>query len=150
MVYGKKMPAVFTAASLLCLISFHRSAFAANPYESDIVSWGSTQMLDHSAIAITANNFYTAALMENGTVVAWGLNDNNRATVPAGLDSVKAIAAGGHHTVVLRENGTVVAWGRNSDGQATVPAGLDNVKAIAAGGFHTVAVLNRVITAVRK
>jgi alpha-tubulin suppressor-like RCC1 family protein len=130
----------FIAFVLTFLLSVSYSVFAANPYESDIVSWGSMQMLDRPAIAIAAGYYHTVALKEDSTVVAWGDDAYGETSVPAGLDSIKAIAAGRVYTVALRENGTVVAWGDNSYGQMTIPVGLDSVMAIAAGagGYHTV------------
>lgn len=67
------------------------------------------------------------------TVVAWGRNDTDQTTVPAGLTAVTAIAAGYYHSLALKSDGTVVAWGDNASGQTTIPAGLSGVTAIAAG-----------------
>ena len=92
-------------------------------------------------IAIAAGNWYTVALKDDGTVVAWGWNRDGQCNVPAGLKDVIAIAAGSQHTVALKDDGTVVAWGYNRDGQCNVPAGLKNVIAIAAGEKHTAALL---------
>jgi len=107
--------------------------------------------------AIAAGGYHTVALKPDGTVVAWGYNEQGQttgtpSTVPPYiatanpvtlngqiLSGVVAIAAGDAHTVALKSNGTVVAWGNNGYGQTTVPAGLSGVVAIAAGGFHTVA-----------
>ena len=74
---------------------------------------------------------HLVALRENGTVLAWGLNDHGQTDVPAGLRNVKAVAAGWTHSLALLKNGSVVAWG---DGPGTViPDGLRRVKFIAAG-----------------
>jgi hypothetical protein len=80
----------------------------------------------------------TAALNNNGTVVAWGWNGDGQTNVPAGLSGVKAIAGGYTHTLALKRDGMVVAWGDNSYGKTNVPAGLSNVTAIAAGS-HSLA-----------
>lgn len=76
---------------------------------------------------------------QDGTVVAWGLNNLGQTTAPAGLDDVVAVGAGRLHTVALRTDRTVVAWGSNSFGQTEVPAGLTDVVAIAVGHYHTLA-----------
>jgi hypothetical protein len=79
------------------------------------------------------------ALLKNGTVVAWGLNEDGElgdgtitnSSVPVQvcavgaaapckdnvLSGVTAIAAGGGHNLALLNNGTVVAWGLNSEGE---------------------------------
>jgi alpha-tubulin suppressor-like RCC1 family protein len=101
--------------------------------------------------AISAGQKHSLALLENGTVVAWGSNDagqlgNGTTTLSAvpipvsGLSEVKAISAGSHQSVALLKNGTVMAWGAypgdgTSSSLAPVPVGgLSGVVAIAAGG----------------
>jgi alpha-tubulin suppressor-like RCC1 family protein len=114
--------------------------------------------------AVAAGEDYSLALLNNGTVMAWGgnesgqLGDGNTAEanlpVPVkGLTGVKAIAAGGEHSLALLTNGTVMAWGDNESGQlgdgkagnSNVPValkGLAGVTAIAAGGEHSLALLS--------
>ena len=54
--------------------------------------------------AITAGEYHTVALKNDGTVVVWGYNVYGQTTVPAGLSGVTAIAAGFGHTVALVGN----------------------------------------------
>lgn len=79
------------------------------------------------------------ALLANGSLVAWGGNDDNVSAIPPGLTNVVAIAAGYIHSVAIKSDGTVVAWGDNSSGQTNVPPGLSNVVAVSAGEFHSLA-----------
>ncbi len=90
-------------------------------------------------VTIATSNGTNLALKRDGTVVAWGDNDQGQATVPAGLTDVIAIAAGDFHSLALKRDGTVVAWGSNAYGQLNVPAGLCDVTAIVAGRFHSLA-----------
>ncbi|TYQ15992.1 UNVERIFIED_CONTAM: RHS repeat-associated protein [Acetivibrio alkalicellulosi] len=72
---------------------------------------------------------HTVALMEDGTVMAWGRNGDGelgvgenveRSTTPSfvkELSNVKQISTRGFHTLALKEDGTVVAWGSNGSGQ---------------------------------
>jgi alpha-tubulin suppressor-like RCC1 family protein len=89
------------------------------------------------AIAVSGGWDHSVALLEDGTVVAWGsrcqgqlgdgLRDSNswsehpvRVRGPNGegrLGGGTALACGAHHTVVLREDGTLLAWGGNFEGQ---------------------------------
>ncbi len=113
--------------------------------------------------SVAAGGVHSLALLANGTVLAWGANNdlqlgeegvgrNIPGTVP-GLSGVTAIAAGANHSLALLGNGTVQAWGENEYGQlgdgntseASVPVavkGLTNVKAIAAGGNFSLALLD--------
>lgn len=79
------------------------------------------------------------ALLEDGTLRAWGNNSEGQTTIPPDLEPVQAIAAGSGHTVALLSNGSVRAWGWNYSGQATIPSDLESIQAIAAGENHTIA-----------
>jgi len=108
--------------------------------------------------AITAGEWHTVALKNDGTVVAWGGNGSGQVTgtppteepyyaiaspVTLGgqvLSGVTAIAAGESHTVALKNDRSVVAWGSDGSGEVTVPlAAQSGVMAIATGYRHTVA-----------
>ncbi|WP_255203865.1 RCC1 repeat-containing protein [Myxococcus sp. AM011] len=104
---------------------------------------------------------HVLALHSNGTVSAWGSNDQgqlgNGSTIAStspvqvqGLTDVFTVSTGGAHSLALRSNGTAWAWGSNHAGQRAdgsvwqqvVPMkldGLSNVKAIAASRSHTLA-----------
>jgi hypothetical protein len=86
--------------------------------------------------AIEAGDSHTVALKNDGSVVAWGYNENGQVTgtpsdypfsaiaspVTLGgqvLSGVTAIAVGGSHTVALKDDGSLVAWGVNYSGQVT-------------------------------
>ncbi len=119
---------------------------------------------------IAAGLEHTLALQTNGTVMAWGGNEQGQlgdgTTSPRstpkqvpGLASAVAVAAGGQFSLALLENGTVLAWGNNGQGElgngtttgpgcggtckatpAPVP-GLTNVIAISAAGGNGLALL---------
>jgi alpha-tubulin suppressor-like RCC1 family protein len=113
---------------------------------------------------VAAGYYHTLLLQTDGTVKAWGYNNNGQlgdgttssrptAVTVSGLANVKAVAAGRGHSLALMNDGTVQAWGDNSSGQlgdgttssrltAGLVPGLTNVQAIAAGGAFTLALLN--------
>jgi alpha-tubulin suppressor-like RCC1 family protein len=105
----------------------------------------------------TENSGWGLALLENGTVMAWGRNADKElgngtqpnSDVPVavnGLSEVAAISAGpGEHSLALLKNGTVESWGHSfffgSSHAPEVVSGLSGVKAIAAGRFFSLALL---------
>lgn len=89
-------------------------------------------------VAIAAGNNHNVALLNDGTVVSWGLagahlgngSGSDDRTTPARvcavgtwdcanqpLSGITAISAGSYHNLALRADGSVVAWGSNSWGQ---------------------------------
>ena len=113
--------------------------------------------------ALATGDRFNLALLQNGTVAAWGNNVSGQlgnrsaiasgvATSVPGLSGVTAIAAGGSHALALLGNGTVMAWGDNADGQlgngsnrtGATPqrvTGLTGVTAVSAGLRHSLALL---------
>lgn len=180
----RRMRAVVVAAAVLAAVA--ASAQPAAAQEDGVLSWGfgSYGMLgigeggfsapdaavpvQVSALtgvkALAGGDEHVLALLENGTVDAWGYNkeaalgesEQIERAVPTpveGLEGVTAIAAGNQFSLALLEDGTVLAWGANGKGQlgdgsqadsATPVAvsGLSGVVAIAAGGDHALALLS--------
>jgi alpha-tubulin suppressor-like RCC1 family protein len=106
--------------------------------------------------AVSGGGIYAMALLGNGTVVAWGNNEQGELgdgttterTLPVavkGLTNVTAISAGTETSLALLADGTVMAWGDNGSGElgngstepmSTVPVpvrGLTHIVAITAG-----------------
>jgi alpha-tubulin suppressor-like RCC1 family protein len=113
-------------------------------------------------VAVSAGYGYDLALLQNGTVVAWGRNEfgtlgdgtttSSNVPVPvSGLTAVKAIAAGGRFGMALLSDGMPMVWGWQYplghepfayEPLTPVPVeGLSDVKAIAAGSEHRLALL---------
>jgi alpha-tubulin suppressor-like RCC1 family protein len=105
----------------------------------------------------TENSGWGLALLENGTVMAWGRNadkelgngtqpNSDVPLVVSGLSEVAAISAGpGEHSLALLKNGTVESWGHSfffgPSHAPEVVSGLSGVKAVAAGRFFSLALL---------
>ncbi len=98
------------------------------------VSATSSTLLHRKTIyAEATGGSHSLALISDGTVASWGLNDSGQlgnnstasslvpvAVTTAGIlagKTVVAIAAGADHSLALCSDGTLVAWGSNSDGQ---------------------------------
>jgi alpha-tubulin suppressor-like RCC1 family protein len=84
------------------------------------------------AVAVTAGDGHTCALLADGAVRCWGRNDTgqlgNGATLPADGSATpaqpvalgqpaRAVAAGGFHTCAILADGSVRCWGADTDGQ---------------------------------
>ncbi|MDZ7817030.1 MAG: RCC1 repeat- and reductase domain-containing protein [Planctomycetota bacterium] len=119
-------------------------------------------------IAIAAGQYHSLALSSDGTVWAWGYNNdgqlgdgtNDTSNVPVQvslsgcMDTVVAIAAGGDHSLALCEDGEVWTWGWNPFGQlgdnstasrntptsVHQPVGMNDVIGIASGYGHSMAI----------
>jgi len=113
--------------------------------------------------AVAARGDSSYALLEDGTVMAWGDNGGGQfgdgtttsSDVPvpvSDLSAVSAISAGSKFALALLKNGTVMAWGYNKHGElgdgstaqslTPVPvSGLREVTAISAGGNGALALL---------
>jgi len=117
-------------------------------------------------ISVGGGNRHSLALMNNGTVRAWGSNTDGALGVGAptdnslvpiaigGLTGVSAISAGDGLSLALMNDGTMKGWGENffgatGSGDNVTPVytpvnvvNLTNVKAISAGGYYSIAVKN--------
>jgi hypothetical protein len=123
-----------------------------------VVAWGQYEFQPATVpaglggvIAIAAGADHTVALRSDGTVVAWGgENDFGQTIVPAGLGGVIAVSAGGYHTAALKINYDFVGFFAPVDAPPTVnllkagaavpvkfSLGGDQGLAIFASGFPT-------------
>ncbi|MFA5392801.1 MAG: Ig-like domain repeat protein, partial [Candidatus Paceibacterota bacterium] len=117
-----------------------------------------------NAVAITAGEYFSCALISDGTAKCWGINiygqlgDGTTTTsyLPvsvSGLAGAVALTVGQYHTCALLSDGTAKCWGRNNNGQlgngntGDSPApvsvsGLAGAVALTAGQYHTCALLS--------
>ncbi|MCB0757617.1 MAG: hypothetical protein KDC01_04095 [Flavobacteriales bacterium] len=101
--------------------------------------------------AIATGGYHTLALVNDGSIRAWGLNANGQlgdVTVenrPSPVNVVgptaTAVAAGNNHSLLLRANGSIWAWGANGQGQLGDGSIVDKsgpVPSLATSGFTSV------------
>ena len=121
----------------------------------------SSTLLNGEVLQVAAGNNHSLGLKADGTVWAWGSNENGRlgngtttnsntSIQVSGLNSIIAVAAGNGHSLALKADGTVWAWGKNDKGQLgdgstthrTTPvqvSGLSDIKSITTGHTHSMA-----------
>src|ERR671920_612166 len=136
------------------------------PYPDDSRSTMPVEVsnLDGGELKVIAGGAnHSLALKNDGTVLAWGLNQDGQLgdgtntdsstpvevkdpNDPSGyLSGVKALAAGSSHSLALKDDGTIWAWGNNESGQLgdgtnanstqlVKVANLSGVEAISGGG----------------
>lgn len=121
-----------------------------------VVVWSSqgveTNQPPGEVVAIASGGLHHLALLRDGTVFAWGFNQNGEAMGTSNntepfqssglvilngqpLSNVVSITASTHYNLATKSDGSVIAWGNKRFFQQ-VPEGLSNVVATAAGdGF---------------
>jgi hypothetical protein len=98
-------------------------------------------------VAIAAGTYQSFALCSDGSVAAWGYNDEGElgnglntgslipVTVALSGRKVASISAGQYHILALCTDGTVLAWGYNQRGQLGNGTTIDSNVPVAIGGF---------------
>jgi len=71
---------------------------------------------------IAAGSYHSLALATDGTVRAWGYNNQGQSSVPGGLTNVASITGGNTFSLALKNSGTVTAWGTHSLGPTAAPS----------------------------
>jgi alpha-tubulin suppressor-like RCC1 family protein len=86
---------------------------------------------------------FVLGLLQNDTLVTWGMNREFQANIPPCCGSnIQDIAVGTNFALALK-GGRVYGWGANTKGQLKFPKTvLSGIKAVAAGGAHGLALTN--------
>ena len=115
------------------------------------------------AVSVAAGDWHSLVLKWNGTILAFGKNndgqlgigntsDTSKPSLVSNIISATSIACGSAFSMAVLSNGTVQAWGDNADGElgigATTPnpmlvptnvIGLNNIVMVACGDNHALA-----------
>lgn len=85
--------------------------------------------------SIAAGAHQALALMNDGTVLAWGPNFQGENDIPDGLGKVVKLSAGYSSVSALLEDGTVRTWGNTINGEDRLPPELKKARDISIGHF---------------
>ncbi|MBB1510611.1 hypothetical protein [Tessaracoccus sp. MC1756] len=119
-----------------CPSGGYASDALASADQIEVADWSSSVKM------VAAGHSHSLSLRNDGTVAAFGMNDEGQCDVPGTAHGAVAVACGGFHSLALTSGGGVVAWGANLYRQAEPPPGLKGVTAIAGGHRHSLALLS--------
>jgi len=108
-----------------------------NAYTYNQAGWIADTALAEGGSYIAAGRAHSLGVKSDGTIVAWGWNDDGQTDVPAPNTNFVAVSAGRVHSLGLKSDGTIAAWGNNGDGQTNVPSPNVDFVAVAAGYYHS-------------
>jgi hypothetical protein len=77
-----------------------------------------------NAVGIAAGTAHSLAVLDDGSVIAWGNDLGGQCLGATNAMATVAVAGANSHSLALRSDGSVVAWGTNNVGQLDVPVGL--------------------------
>ncbi len=126
----RKIINLILGISVICLISY--VIFSEEAYAADL------NTAQEAGKRIAAGGFHSIVLNADGTVEAWGNNNEGQCGVPEELSDITAVSAGYTFSIALKFDGTLEAWGDNTYGQCVVVE-LSDVAAISAGYYHALA-----------
>ncbi|MCF7731122.1 MAG: cadherin-like beta sandwich domain-containing protein [Akkermansiaceae bacterium] len=106
-------------------------------------------------VAVAAGAYHSFALCDDGTLAAWGFNDDgelgdgstNTSPTPVAVDTSGALAGkriaslstGLYHTLALCSDGTLFTWGYDNHGQLGANSLVSSKVPVAIGGFGALA-----------
>ena len=128
LVAGVPAPAAAASAPGVFLWGNNRDGQLADGTQTDRSTPGAVQGLPAGVRQVSVNDGWGMALLADGTVSSWGLNNfgqlgdnslSDRSTPGPvlGLSGVTQISAGQFNALALKSDGTVWAWGSDVDGE---------------------------------
>jgi hypothetical protein len=143
--FGQCVPPTIDSSIISVGAGGHHSI--AVTYDRRVYCWGLwyfcsvPELAQGRTTAVDGGDDHSLALLDDGTVAAWGNGSDGQCAVPDGIRQVVAVAAGSRFSLALTSAGAVRAWGSNSHGQCDVPGWLPPVSRVDAGTGHAVALL---------
>ncbi|MBM4413179.1 MAG: hypothetical protein FJ040_07020 [Chloroflexi bacterium] len=122
--------------------TFTPTTIPTNTRSSSPVATATLVPNPHMLKDIAVGASFTLGLLQNGTLVTWGINNSNQATIPRQLSGqlFQQVETGSNWALALGTNGRVYGWGSNDFNQLNLPSAVQsNITAISAGFGHAMA-----------
>lgn len=105
-------------------------AWGRGEIDSNYEQFLPTEEQNQNIESIASSDDHVVALRTDGTVVAWGSNNEGQIDVPSGLSDVVKVYARKSSSAALKSDGSIVAWGFIDD----LPTDLTDVKLFGLNG----------------
>ncbi len=117
-------------------------AFVAVREDGTIVDWGNTSyrrgqelpVLDSKPVSISAGLYHVSMVLEDGSVVAFGEDDQRQTSVPSGITNATKVNSGFYQNYVQTEDGQLKTFGLKGYLLGTDEFGRDVLTRIINGG----------------
>ncbi|MFB0958004.1 MAG: ABC transporter permease subunit [Clostridiaceae bacterium] len=117
-------------------------SFAAIREDGKVIDWGNLSYrtgqelpeFTSKPVAISGGLYHYATVLENGSIVAWGEDDQRQIAVPSGVTNAKMIASGFYQNYYITADGQLNSFGMKGYLLGTDEFGRDVLTRIINGG----------------
>ncbi len=117
-------------------------AFAAIKEDGTIVDWGNTgyrkdqeiPTFNSKPVSIKGGLYHVTALLEDGSIMSWGVGDQGQTNIPSGTSNVKFVRSGFYQNYFQTADGNLNSFGLKGYSLGTDDFGRDVLTRIVNGG----------------
>lgn len=117
-------------------------AFAAIKEDGTVVDWGNTgyrkdqeiPTFNSKPVSIKGGLYHVTALLEDGSIMSWGVGDQGQTNIPSGTSNVKFVRSGFYQNYFQTADGNLNSFGLKGYSLGTDDFGRDVLTRIVNGG----------------